>query len=145
MENKLMLTSELKQLESLIGKWSFKGSFRNNPDKLVDGWETYDVIDNGKAILCAGETRTILSGKVIDVYKNTMKILFNSNSKKIIGGNEWEISIVQKTLIFQNERHRFTGQLNKLEAAITGQWENVTAEGIWKYWYDKIMIKQNKI
>lgn len=72
MENKSILALELTQLKPLIGKWNFKESFKDNPDKWVQGWETYEVIDDGKAILCDGETQTILSGNIIDIYKNSM-------------------------------------------------------------------------
>jgi hypothetical protein len=144
-ENKSILALELTQLKPLIGRWNFKGSFKDNPDKWVKGWETYEVIDDGKAILCDGETQTILSGNVVDIYKNSMKIRFKTNEKKIIGGNEWEINFDRNTLIFQNNRHRFTGNLNESKGTITGIWENMTASGEWKYWYSKTFTKTDKI
>ena len=142
MENESILALDLTQLKPLIGKWNFRGSFKDHPDKSVEGWETYEVIDDGKAILCAGETRTILSGNTIDIYKYSMKILFKTDINKIIGGDEWEISFTGNTLIFQHDRHRFTGKLDRSKTTITAKWENMTTSGKWKYWYDATLTKQ---
>jgi hypothetical protein len=144
MENRSTLALELTPLKSLIGKWNFTGSFKDNPDKRVEGWETYEVIDHGKAILCVGETRTILSGNIIDIYKYSMKILFKADINKIIGDNEWEISFDSNTLIFQNNRHRFTGDRSESKGTITGKWENITSTGRWEYWYDQTSTKTDK-
>ena len=141
MANKSILAFELTQLEPLIGKWNFTGSFKDNPDKCVEGWETYKVIDDGNVILCDGETRTILSGNIIDLYKYSMKIFFNRSINKIVGGDEWEISLGEDTLIFQNNRHRFTGNLGESKRIIIGKWENITTSGKWKYWYDQTLTK----
>jgi hypothetical protein len=141
MEKKSILALELTQLEPLIGKWNFTGSFKDNPDKSVEGWETYEIVDDGKAI-CAGETRTMLSGNIVDLYKYSMKILFDTDINKIIAGDEWEISFDRNTLIFQNDRHRLTGKLDASKTTITAKWENMTTAGNWKYWYDQTLTKQ---
>jgi len=145
MDNNPTLALELTQLKPLIGKWNFKGSFKDNPNKLVEGWETYEVIDGGKAILCDGETQTIVADNIVDIYKNSMKLLFHTNTKKILGDNEWEYIFYKNTLVLQNNRHRFTGKLNEVKGTITGKWENKTPSGQWKYWYDKTMTKTDKI
>lgn len=47
MEKQTSLVKELAQLNPLIGRWTLKGSFEDNPGKSVEGWETYEVIDEG--------------------------------------------------------------------------------------------------
>lgn len=90
---------------------------------------------------CNTEIRTLLSGSIIDIYKHTMKIVFDKGKKKIIGDNEWTFGIVKGILLIQNNRHLFTGKLNESQGTITGNWENKSASGKWKYWYDKVLTR----
>ncbi|SRR6266536_840396 len=140
MEKQSSLVKQLAQLNPLIGRWTFKGSFKDNPDK-GEGWETYEVINDGSAILCDSETRTILSGSIIDIYKHSMKIVFNKDKKKIMGDNDWILSVVKGTFLLQNNMYRFTGKIVESKGTITGKWENKSTSGKWKYWYDKVLTK----
>lgn len=140
MEKQSNLEKELEQLNPLIGRWTFKGSFKDNPHKSVEGWETYKVTNEGSALLCDSETITFLSG-VKDVYKNTFNIVYNNEKKKIIGDVDWVLSIDIGMFSIQNNKHRFTGKVNELNDTITGKWENKDEFGSWKYWYDKVLTK----
>lgn len=141
MENKGTLSTRLSQLEPLIGRWNIVGSFKDIPDKTVEGWETYTVVDNGEAIESATEIRTLISGKVVDVYVNKMLISFHEAERKILGDDEWEMRIEDGVHVVQNGRHRFTGTVDPNGESITGHWENRTSAGGWKYWYDKVLTR----
>ncbi|MCX2679778.1 hypothetical protein OOZ15_07505 [Galbibacter sp. EGI 63066] len=140
MEKQSSLVKELAQLNPLIGKWTIKGSFKNNPDKHVEGWEVYKVIDEGSTLLCEWETITIWP-KDKDVYKNSMDIVYDKEEAKIIGSGEWVFSFNKGVLIIENRNMRFTGTINASNDTITGKWEVKDKSGKWNYWYDKTLTK----
>lgn len=140
MEKQTSLVKELAQLNPLVGRWTFKGSFKDNSDKIVEGWETYKVVNEGSALLCDGETITFWSGDK-DIYKNTFSIVYDNEKKEIVGDVDWVLSINKGMFSIQNNRHRFTGEINESNDTITGKWENKDASGKWKYWYDKVLTR----
>lgn len=83
MKKQSILAKELAQLNPLIGRWTFKGSFKDNPDQSVEGWETYKVVNEGSALLSDSETITFWSKGKKDVYKSKMRIIYDKEKRKL--------------------------------------------------------------
>lgn len=141
MEKQSGLVEKLAQLNPLIGSWTFKGSFKDNPDKRVEGWETYEVVNDGSALFCDSETITLWPESK-DVYKKSMNIVFDEKRGKIVGGDEWAYRFENGVFSIQNDTLRFTGKINESNDTITGKWEVLDVANNWKYWYDKILTKK---
>lgn len=140
MERQSSLVKELAQLNPLIGRWTFKGSFKDNPAKRVEGWETYKLVNEGSTLLCDSETFTFWSeGK--DVYKNAMSIVYDKEKMKIVGDDDWVLSLDKGMFSIQNNKYRFTGKINESNDTVIGKWEDKDESGNWKYWYDKLLTK----
>jgi hypothetical protein len=140
MEKQLNLTKELAELSPLVGKWTIKGNFKNNPTKFVEGWEIYSIEDKGSVLHSKWETITLWPEKK-DIYKGDMKIVYNKKAAKIIGGDEWLFSINKAALLIENSNMRFTGEINKSKDTIIGKWEAKDKTGHWGYWYDKVLTR----
>src|SRR5688500_13593860 len=105
MEKPSELCQELSELNPMVGRWTIKGSFKDNPNKHVEGWETYTVKKRGSVLFCDFETITLSSGGK-DVYKNAMNIVYEKEAAKIVGDNEWIFSLRKGILIIENRNMR---------------------------------------
>jgi hypothetical protein len=142
-QKKPVLEKELAQLKHLIGTWTFEGYFKNDSSKTVEGWETYRASRTGSSISCQWRVDTI-SDDGTDTNKGKMKIGFSKEEKQIVGyttGTDYVLRLANNILLIQNDSYRFTGKLNARKNKITGKWET-KEKNKWKYWYDKILSKQ---
>ena len=134
----------IKPLISLLGKWEFTGSFKNNKRKKVEGWESYKLNKDGTSIAEAWEVFTITPGNK-EVNKGKMKIKYDPESKKFIGtdndGSSYEIRVSKTSLLIKNDTYRFTGRFSANGSIIKGKWEEADDNNGWKYWYDKTLHK----
>ena len=142
------ISRDLAELTPLLGRWTFIGTFKDEPDTKVEGWERYEARDEGSCILSPWEVKTLRPGGT-DVNKGTLKIAFNEKTKAITGADvddganddEWVLSVEDNVYRVQNTSYRFTGTLDTRGDTISGKWETKGRRNRWRYWYDKVMTK----
>lgn len=141
---KSALSKELGQFKHLIGKWTFEGYFKNDASKTVKGWESYKASKTGMFISCRWRVDTI-TNEGTDTNTGTMKIAPGEDENKVVGhttDTDYVLRLSKNILLIQNDDYRFTGKLNARKNKITGKWET-KEKNKWKYWYDKILSKQD--
>lgn len=142
------LAGNLAELTPLLGRWTFVGTFKDEPDKKVEGWERYEARDGGSCILSPWEVKTLQPGGT-DVNKGTLTIAFDEKVNAITGtevddganDDHWVLSITDRVYRVQNTSYRFTGTLDTRGDTISGKWETKERGSRWRYWYDKVLTK----
>ena len=139
------MDATLKPLKPLLGKWEFTGSFKDDKNKKVKGWESYELSNDGKTIAEAWEVFTIWPDRE-EVNRGKMKIRYDDTKKAFLAsakndGPDYTISVKNDGLVIENETYRFTGKFSDDSNTIKGKWEEADGKGGWDYWYDKVLHK----